>query len=197
MFLWSKATCVTDESAYWWQKTSLIEIKLDLFSPQKIKRKIMSLLTDNLWRMRIGKRSVLIIQYKLFTLLFQQALYSPTPTLFCLLRLHLPEVLAGQGCNWAHWNISIHLCLLHSWFNIECIHRSIFFVLVRCYKGKVLRNVENRKAQLQGVGVVWSRVTCVKMQLSKTRGAWSSSVTLYIFTFCIFTHTCVSRTSGG
>lgn len=187
MFVWSKATSATDESAYWvlpvsplmaeiitgrnhyWQKSSWI------FFPLRKLRKRMSLLTENLWRMRIVKHSILIIQYKLSTLLFQQALSSPSRTIFCSVCICL-KFWMDNGATDPTETFSIHLHLLHSWFNIQHIHSSAFFVLFWCWQSQdAEKRGKTEEHNCREWGVVWSRVACVKMQLWKHCGSWSST----------------------
>lgn len=55
---------------YYWQKSTCFVV---IFFPlKKNDDKIMSLFTDSLWRMRVVKPITLIIQYKLFILLFHK-----------------------------------------------------------------------------------------------------------------------------
>lgn len=150
---------------HWWQMTSLTETKLNRFSPQKIKRKMMSLLTDNMWRMRTAKHSILIIQYKLLTLLFQQALFSPIPTLYCPACICLKSWL-GNGASDPSETFSIHLCLLHSWFNIQHNHSSalLCWCLQRQDAEKCGRE-KNTTAGSRGCGA-WSPVSrCICQKL--------------------------------
>lgn len=117
-------------------------VLLFFFPLKKNDDKIMSLFTDNLWRMKIVKPITLIIQCKVFILLFHKT--SSPPTLSC------------SAC-----------IFLKSWLQMVQMIPLIFFPAISAYctfwlfivqhflcfsslcKGKMLINVKNRRAELE------------------------------------------------
>lgn len=139
---------------YHWQKSTWI-----FFSMQKINEKIISLLTDSLWRMRMVKHIILIIQYKLLTLLFQKALSSAFCLLFCSACINLKSWLHNGATDSAeafssHVGYYIHSVI----FSILIVQQ--FLCLYGVYEVKMLRNVKNRRAQLWDREGATSLLTC-------------------------------------